>query len=185
MPPKAKITKTMITDAAFDIVREQGAQNLNARSIAKMLGCSTQPVLYYFEKIEDIKEAVYKEISDYFTAFVTKTEHTYESVMVEMGMRYVEFAEEEKELFRFLIQADQFEQVNLLKLLDNTEQQSLIDTMRKETKMKERDMKATFAAIFFAAHGYACMLANQVIEYDEEYIEDILEKVYTGLWNTL
>lgn len=185
MPPKAKITKAMITDAAFEIVREQGAQNLNARSIAKMLNCSTQPVLYYFAKVEDIREEVYKETSEYMTAYVTKIENIYDSVMVEIGLRYAEFAEEEKELFRFLLQSEQYEPVNFLQLLDNPEQQTLMETMRKQTKMKDKDVKSTFASVFLAAHGYACMTANQVIPYDEEYIEDILDKIYTGLWNTL
>ena len=52
MPPKAKVTKDMIIDAAFNVVREAGAENINARTVAKKLKCSTQPVMYHFETIE-------------------------------------------------------------------------------------------------------------------------------------
>ena len=44
MPPKVKITKEMIIDAAFEIARSEGAENINARTVSKKLGCSTQPV---------------------------------------------------------------------------------------------------------------------------------------------
>ena len=59
MPPRAKITKEMVIDAAFEVAREQGVENINARTVAKKLSCSTQPIMYHFETIEKLKKAVY------------------------------------------------------------------------------------------------------------------------------
>lgn len=55
MPPKAKITKDMIIDAAFEIARKTGAENINARTVSQKLNCSTQPVMYHFATIEELK----------------------------------------------------------------------------------------------------------------------------------
>ena len=52
MPPKVKVTKDMVIDAAFEIAREAGAENINARTVAKKLNCSTQPVMYHFATSE-------------------------------------------------------------------------------------------------------------------------------------
>ena len=41
MPPKVKITKEEIIEAALRIVRESGDEALNARNVAAALGCST------------------------------------------------------------------------------------------------------------------------------------------------
>ena len=41
MPPKVKITKKMVEDASIEIIRKHGHENLNARTIAEYLGCST------------------------------------------------------------------------------------------------------------------------------------------------
>lgn len=49
MPPKAKITREMIIHAGIEIVREHGIENVNARTVSKKLGCSTQPVMYHFK----------------------------------------------------------------------------------------------------------------------------------------
>ena len=35
MPPKARITRDMIIDAAFDVIKTDGISIVNARSIAK------------------------------------------------------------------------------------------------------------------------------------------------------
>ena len=64
MPPKAKVTRDMIVDAAFDLVRAEGQGALNARAVARRLGCSTQPVLYAFATMEELKAAVYARADD-------------------------------------------------------------------------------------------------------------------------
>ena len=45
MPPKAKVTREMIVDAAFEILRSEGEQAVNARTVSQALNCSTQPVI--------------------------------------------------------------------------------------------------------------------------------------------
>ena len=65
MPPRAKITKEMVIDAAFEVAREAGAENINARTVAKKLNCSTQPVMYHFATIEELKEAAYAKADGY------------------------------------------------------------------------------------------------------------------------
>ncbi len=69
MPPKVKITKDMIIDAAFNVAREAGAENINARTVAKNLKCSTQPVMYQFETIEELKKAVYAKADRFHTEY--------------------------------------------------------------------------------------------------------------------
>ena len=57
--PKAKITREMVVDAAFDVARAAGIENVNARTVSEKLGCSTQPVMYHYATIEELKKAVY------------------------------------------------------------------------------------------------------------------------------
>ena len=52
MPPKQKVTRDGIIEAAFRIARTQGVERISARSVAEELGCSTQPVLYHFSTVE-------------------------------------------------------------------------------------------------------------------------------------
>ena len=59
MPPKAKITREMIIDATFEIIRNTGVETVNARTISKKLNCSTQPVMYHFKTIEELKKEQY------------------------------------------------------------------------------------------------------------------------------
>ncbi len=82
MPPKPKITKEMIVDTAFNIVQKEGADKVTARSISEQLNCSTQPVLYYFSTVEDIKKAIYKKADEYHSAYIMDTEIACENPML-------------------------------------------------------------------------------------------------------
>ena len=53
MPPKVKITKEDIINAAIEIVKANGEEAINARNIAATLGCSTQPVFSNFASMEE------------------------------------------------------------------------------------------------------------------------------------
>ncbi len=59
MPPKARVTKDMVIDAAFEVARQTGAENISARTVSEKLNCSTQPVMYHFATIEALKKAAY------------------------------------------------------------------------------------------------------------------------------
>ena len=66
MPPKPKVTRNQIVAAAFELVRTQGHESLNVRTLAKALGCSTQPLLYWFDSMEEIRRETYV-VADYIT----------------------------------------------------------------------------------------------------------------------
>ena len=74
MPPKVKITKKMVEDASIEVIRKHGHENLNARTIAEYLGCSTQPVLYSFKTVDEIREAAYVIADEYHTACIMPKE---------------------------------------------------------------------------------------------------------------
>ena len=58
MPPKVKVSKEDIKTAAVEMVRESGAEALNARALAAKLGCSTQPIFSNFSSMEEIRGEV-------------------------------------------------------------------------------------------------------------------------------
>ena len=68
MPPKVKISKECIIDTAIEMIKN--GEEINARSVAQKLNCSTQPVFSNFKTMEELKDSILKkcqEIYDNFT----------------------------------------------------------------------------------------------------------------------
>ena len=72
MSAKAKVTKEMIVDAAFAIAREAGEENINARTVSERLHCSTQPVMYHFATMEELKRTVYAKADLYHSEYLSE-----------------------------------------------------------------------------------------------------------------
>ncbi len=180
MPPKPKITKEMVIDAAFEVVREKGWENINARTVAGKLKCSTQPVMYHFATIEELKKAAYAKADGYHSEYLMKTESMQKGVMLGIGLNYIRFAFEEPQLFRFLFQSNFFAGTTLLEMIDAEELAPVLSAMQRAVGSSMEQVKEIFVTVFLFVHGYAGLIANNSIEYDEEVISSQLERAYRG-----
>lgn len=111
MPATEKISKEAIIDAAVDVLREGGYDSINARSVAKKLGCSTQPIYRSFHNMEELKKALTERAIAVHTKHVQDSLHVHDgknganshySRYSSYGMGFVQFAAQEKQLFRWL-----------------------------------------------------------------------------------
>lgn len=180
MPPKAKITKDMIIDAAFEVAREAGAENINARTVSEKLNCSTQPVMYHFATIEELKRAVYAKTDWYHTEYLMNVEKEQDGVMLGIGLNYIRFAIREPNLFRFLFQSGYAVENSLLEMIDSEELTPVISAMQEAAGMNLEQTKEVFLTIALFAHGYASIIANNSLEFDEELVAAHLERAYRG-----
>lgn len=180
MPAKVKVTKEMIIDAAFAVARETGAENINARTVSEKLNCSTQPVMYHFATIEELKRTVYAKADRYHSEYLMKIKSPQKGVMLGIGLNYIRFAIEEPHLFRFLFQSDFFGGTTMLELIDAEELTPVLSAMQGALGISMEQTKKVFLTIFLFAHGYASIIANNSLKYDEELIKSHLEQTYRG-----
>lgn len=97
-----------------------------------------------------------------------------------IGMNYIRFAIEEPHLFRFLFQSDFFSGSTLLELIDAEELMPVLSAMQGALGNDMEQTKKVFLTVFLFAHGYASIIANNSLEYDEELINSQLEQAYRG-----
>lgn len=105
MPAARKVSKDEIIDAAVEVLRDGGFSSVNARSVAKKLGCSTQPIYFSFQNMDELKAALTDRAIQLHIQRVRDSLRVHEgndSRYSSYGMGFVKFAAEEKQLFRWL-----------------------------------------------------------------------------------
>ncbi len=105
MPAAKKISRDRILDAAVQVLRDGGFSAINARSVARKLGCSTQPIYLSFRNMDELKAALTERAIVMHTQRVRDSLRAHEgndSRYSSYGMGFVKFAAEEKQLFRWL-----------------------------------------------------------------------------------
>ena len=178
MPPKAKITQDMVIDAAFEVAREEGVENINARTVSKKLKCSTQPVMYHFATIEKLKKSAYFKAEWYHTEYLMNSKQ--DDIMLGIGLNYIRFAVEEPNLFRFIFQSGFAVENSLLEMVNSEELLPIISAMQEAMNLNMEQTKEVFITLAMFVHGYASIIVNNSLEYDEELVTKHLKRVYTG-----
>ncbi len=178
MPPKIKITREMIVEAGFELVRESGIESVSARSVAERLKCSTQPVLYSFKTVAEIKRAVYEKVDGYHTEYLMNIRGG--DILLGIGLNYIRFAITEPNLFRFLFQSGYAGKNSLLEMVSSEELLPVLSAMRQAMGMSMEKTREIFITIAMFAHGYASIIANNSLEYDENVVAAHLERAFKG-----
>ena len=101
MPPKQRITREMILESAFVMFCNEGMEVVNARSVAKALNCSTQPIFSYFTGMQELKDALDAKAKDMYVAGVTSLPKS-ENWLVDMCTAHVRFACENVPVYNHL-----------------------------------------------------------------------------------
>lgn len=103
MPAKKVISKQNIVEAALKIVRKEGMEGLNMRSVAKACNCSTQPIYLSFTGIGELKAAVAGRIVEIYHGYINGELSSGEYPPYKAtGMGYIRFAKEQPQLFKYL-----------------------------------------------------------------------------------
>lgn len=179
MPPRIKVTDEEIVRAAVDIVRKSGAQAINARAVASLLNCSTQPVFSNFATMEALRLAVIKRAEqlcrEYIDREVARGEYpAYKA----SGMAYIRFAREEKELFKLLYMRDRSDE-------PDGEESELLEQMesmvQKNTGLSAMEVSLFHLEMWAYVHGIATMFATGYLDLDWELVSRMLTDSYQGL----
>ena len=179
MPPKVKVLRERIIDAAIEIVRKSGAQAINARNVASLLNCSTQPVFSNFATMEELKVATVERAETICGEYIRQeVEAGKYPAYKASGMAYIRFAKEEKELFKLLYMRNRENE-------KATESDSLSnmmeDMVQKNTGLDNENVKLFHLEMWVYVHGIAVMAATDFIEFDTELVRRILTDAYQGL----
>jgi AcrR family transcriptional regulator len=179
MPPKTRITKDMIINAAIEVAKQSGYENINARTVSAQLDCSTQPVMYHFSTIDALKRAVYDAVDNRHTEFLMTVPPEQDPILG-IGLNYVRFAVEEPQLFRFLFQSGYAEENSLLEMIDSEALGPVLAAMQEGTGLSMEKTRQVFLTVALFAHGYASIIANNHLEFDEKLIAEHLERTWNG-----
>ena len=100
--PKQRITKEMVVNAAFEIARADGMEQVMVRNIAERIGCSVQPIYSYCKNMDGLRMEVAGKVKifvqEYIAAHINK-----DDLFRSIGRNYIQLAKEEPNLFRIFI----------------------------------------------------------------------------------
>lgn len=180
MPKKPKFTKEEVINAAYEIIKEEGLENLAARGLARKLNSACSPIFTLFSSMEEVKEEVYKKAKKDFVNELKKS-LDYFPIFKEFGLRFVNYAVKNPKLFimlfgpKYLINMEQF-LIDFNDIID-----PIIKGIEKTFGLNSEDSNYLFYQMITNANGMAIFMITGKKNYSEEEIGKYLSELCIGL----
>ncbi len=179
MPPKFKFTREQIIDSAVNVVRKNGMSALTARALAAELGSSAKPIFGLFQNMEEVQSEVMSAANALYQSYIQNgmADSKYPPYKAS-GMAYIQFAKEEKELFKLLFMRDRTGE----KIEENREEiRPILNIIMKNLGISEDEAYLFHLELWLYVHGIATMIATNYLEWDIDFIDKALTDAYQGL----
>ncbi|MDO4282502.1 MAG: TetR/AcrR family transcriptional regulator [Clostridia bacterium] len=172
MPPLRKFKREDIIDIAYEIVKNEGFENVNARRIAKELNSSVQPIFHNFASMEEVNRAVYEKIYNQYQAYMMSgmdSENPYKA----MGMSYIKFARDYPEFFKIIFMQKTNLNVKNFVMADAMGE-GVVKAGQKILGLPYEDQKDFHVKVWIFTHGIACLVATKTVEFTDDEIDNLL-----------
>lgn len=183
MSPKPTVSQESIVAAAWELIREQGGDKLNARTLAARLGTSTMPIYSAIGSMAELDALLRKKVAAELGAWQKRSWSA--NPMLDMAIGYVMFAKEEPRLFLYLFgepldeAAPAMAETDFKSPLDSPEAEGILEAAPGyaefiEQMARDRQNEFVFRTWVFV-HGLANLLAQGLLKLDKAELIGHLE----------
>ncbi len=193
MPPKTRFSQEEIINAAFEVVRSGGMDALSARSIARQLNASTQPIYSYLKSMKDLKEKITEKAFALLLSYETQ-KHTGHAG-TDRSINNVLFAKKEFHVWRFLYDPRNHS------LVSPFFEKRLADVVKEmdsyEGRLSREDKEKYFYIVWFFLYGLSSTINNIYSKCEKEtkamfsndesitqFVIESIQSIWTGFKQT-
>ena len=171
MPPRQRITREMILERSFEMFCREGMEVVNARSVAKALNCSTQPIFSYFSGMDDLKTALEQKAKELFENAL-KVDDLPGNPLVNICCAYARFAAEQPRLFTHLFMVNK--NTPVYPFMSEEARQALINREAELQEMPFEQAAKVFVQMTVYTHGMAAVRAAHKADFTPERMEEMI-----------
>lgn len=180
MPPKPIIDTNDVLIAALSIVRKDGIESINARSVAKALNCSTKPLFRLYKNMDELKQALFCHMNKYCSDYL-KAYSGFNQDYIGVAWHYIKFAQIEPNIFKALFMNNAITQETISNMLIDKDIKGLLNEISVTEKISTSNAQVVYKRMWLLAHGMASLMATNKDLFQMEEVKSILSDTYQGI----
>lgn len=180
MARKTQISKEVILDTALKMLIRDGYSAINIKTLSNEIGCSTQPLVWHFENMEGLRNALAEYALNYANNKMMPSADDATQAFMQVGIAYVQIAILEPNLFRFLYMNgdSKFSLPSFGALKDYDNHNELIQRLSSVYHISEEKIGRYLQNTIIYTHGIATLVAAGIIKTSKEEVVRMLD--YAG-----
>lgn len=172
MGRRTQITREVILEAALRLLIREGYAAVSIKSLAKEIGCSTQPIVWHFENMPKFRQDFFQYCLLYARSQFAEWNGSLDDLLEETARGYVTIASRMPHLFRFVFvdHKDESKQSDVVQELEQDSTGKIIGLLCREKGLTQEQAAAFLLDYEFYIHGIASYTAGGFCDYTEETV---------------
>ena len=158
--------KEELLKKGVEFIKEKGIENLNARDLAKYIGCSTQPIFRNYENMQEYKNELKKCMRDDYSNFINKYVDK-DNYLFTISYSYVLYAKTEPNIFKALFITELAGSRTIEEVLNTDRNKETINSMIYKYNLQLKQAEDLYRDVRFFTHGLSCQIACNSIKVTE------------------
>lgn len=178
MARKTQIPKEVILQKGLELLIREGYSSVNIKTLAKEIGCSTQPLVWHFENMEALRKALSEYALNYANSKMCPAADNAMAAFEQVGIAFIHIAATEPNLFRFLylegyngLPSDNFDA-----FVADEDNAILIKRISKNLAISEESAGRYLQNTIIYTHGIATLAATGIIHASEEQMMKLVNR---------
>lgn len=180
MPAPKKVQRKDVVAAAAELLREGGFGAVNARSVARRLGCSTQPIYLCFRNMDELRAALADFAAEAHARRVRellRAPDGRDTRYGSYGLGFVRFAAQEPQLFRWLY----LEGGQIGPRADDVLLPEILATIQEEYGYDAATARMFHKDMTYYSYGLAILANTGNLGLDDDALREAFRREFTAL----
>ncbi len=187
MARRTQISREIILNTAFQMLVRDGYSTINITSLAREIGCSTQPIAWHFGNMEGLRIALLRHSLDYMRSHFTLNGDSTATMLAEVTRRYIDLAFDCPNLYKYLYMTDQehLKTEELIQAIRFPNYEKILCMLQQEYGVSVQAAQRYLLDLQLYVHGIAsCTVSNitfaskeKVVAMVDDINETLIEKM--------
>ena len=164
MPTSPKIPKETILQHALDMLIQDGYASINIKTLAKRIGCSTQPIAWHFGNMDGLRTELLTYSLDFLKNYYTVEDKDAGNIMESIAHQYINLAMEYPNLYKYIYisEHDGEKMAQIAGSLRAKNRDKILQMLQEEHKISEELAKEYMMNLQIYVHGIASFAVTKV-----------------------
>lgn len=172
MARKTQISKEVILENAFQLLLREGYNNINITTLAKEIGCSTQPIAWHFGNMDGLRAELLTYSLEFLKNYYLVQGENVSSILDGIAEQYINLAWDYPNLYKYIYisEHDGEKMVQIANSLRAKNRDKILQMLQEEHKISEELAKEYMMNLQIYVHGLASFVATKVNFPSKEFV---------------
>lgn len=178
MARKTQISKEIILQVALEMLIRDGYSAINIKTLSKEIGCSTQPLVWHFKNMEELRKALAQYALNYANEKMRSCAQNGMEAFAGIGMAYINLAFDEPNLFKYLYMSGEcgLQVGGFDVLVSADENAAIVGQIAGYLKISKENVSRFFQNTMIYTHGLASFIVSGIITSSKEEVAAMVKQ---------